>query len=139
MAASVTVKGVVRGRTIELEHEPGLPDGQQVTVTVDAPATDGNGVKPNAPSLPAREAEILQRINAGLPHDVWTLYHELCQERTADTLTPPEQQELIALSDRIEEANADRMAHVAELANLRRVSIDTIVRTLGLPGGSRAS
>ncbi len=29
-----TIKGVVRGRTIELESEPGLPDGQTVAVTV---------------------------------------------------------------------------------------------------------
>jgi len=26
--------GVVRGRMIELDHEPGLPDGEKVTVTV---------------------------------------------------------------------------------------------------------
>ena len=26
--------GTVHGRTIELDHEPGLPEGQQVTVTV---------------------------------------------------------------------------------------------------------
>jgi hypothetical protein len=30
----MTVKGVIRGKTIELEREPGLPDGQEVTVTV---------------------------------------------------------------------------------------------------------
>ena len=28
------LKGVIRGRTIELDEEPGLPDGQSVTVTV---------------------------------------------------------------------------------------------------------
>jgi hypothetical protein len=31
------MKGVVHGRTIELETEPGLPDGQPVSVTI-APA-----------------------------------------------------------------------------------------------------
>ena len=30
----IAMKGIVHGRTIELEAEPGLPDGQQVTVTV---------------------------------------------------------------------------------------------------------
>ena len=29
------MKGVIRGRTIELETEPGLPDGQLVSVIVD--------------------------------------------------------------------------------------------------------
>jgi hypothetical protein len=35
MAGTLTVKGVVRGKTIELEREPELPDGQEVTVTVE--------------------------------------------------------------------------------------------------------
>lgn len=30
-----SLKGTIRGRTIELESEPGFPDGQQVTVTVE--------------------------------------------------------------------------------------------------------
>jgi hypothetical protein len=35
MASSqATLKGVIRGKTIELEQEPGLPDGQSVAVTV---------------------------------------------------------------------------------------------------------
>ena len=33
---TVIVKGVVHGKMIELEREPGLPDGQEVTVTVQA-------------------------------------------------------------------------------------------------------
>ena len=36
MSSTPTImKGTVHGRTIELEGEPGLPDGQQVTVTVE--------------------------------------------------------------------------------------------------------
>jgi hypothetical protein len=30
-----TMSGTVHGKTIELEHELGLPDGQRVTVTVE--------------------------------------------------------------------------------------------------------
>ena len=30
-----TVRGVVHGKTIELEQAPGLPDGQQVGVTIE--------------------------------------------------------------------------------------------------------
>lgn len=32
------LKGVVHGRMIELDEEPGIPDGQAVSVTVDAAA-----------------------------------------------------------------------------------------------------
>ncbi len=31
---STTMTGTIRGRTIELDREPGLPDGQQVSVTL---------------------------------------------------------------------------------------------------------
>lgn len=34
--SSTPLRGIVRGRTIELETEPGLRDGQEVAVTVEA-------------------------------------------------------------------------------------------------------
>jgi len=34
MATSKVLRGVVHGKTIELEQAPNLPDGQQVTVVV---------------------------------------------------------------------------------------------------------
>jgi hypothetical protein len=34
MSSATVLKGIVHGRTIELEQEPGLPDGQQVSVVV---------------------------------------------------------------------------------------------------------
>ncbi len=42
---SVTVHGILRGKTIELEREPGLPDGQQVRVTME-PADQGSALLP---------------------------------------------------------------------------------------------
>jgi hypothetical protein len=40
------LKGVVHGRTIELEQEPGLPDGQSVTVTVQPIVEQGRRLPP---------------------------------------------------------------------------------------------
>ena len=34
MSDRTVLTGVIHGRTIELEQEPGLPDGQQVTVVL---------------------------------------------------------------------------------------------------------
>lgn len=46
------VKGVVRGRTIELEEETHLPDGQEVQVTLHpittTPHVPGNGIRASA-------------------------------------------------------------------------------------------
>jgi hypothetical protein len=50
---STIFKGIVRGKTIELEREPGLPDGQQVTVTIETPQAQqpfppGEGIRRSA-------------------------------------------------------------------------------------------
>jgi len=42
-----TLKGVIHGKVIELEREPGLPDGQEVTVTVE-PLTTSSPPRPSA-------------------------------------------------------------------------------------------
>ena len=48
-----TLKGVVHGKTIELEQEPKLPDGQQVTVILQPvtqvdPLPPGEGIRLSA-------------------------------------------------------------------------------------------
>jgi hypothetical protein len=42
---AVTIKGVVHGKTVELERESGLPDGQQVSVTM-KPAGESGTLPP---------------------------------------------------------------------------------------------
>ena len=44
-SGTVIAKGVVHGKTINLDQEPGLPDGQQVMVTVQ-PVTSGEKLRP---------------------------------------------------------------------------------------------
>ena len=39
------LKGTIRGKTIELERAPGLPDGQEVSVTLSAAAPAGEGLR----------------------------------------------------------------------------------------------
>ena len=47
-------------------------------------------------------------------------------------LTPAEQAEIIAISDRIEELNVHRMEKVLQLARLRKVTVDHLMEDLGL-------
>lgn len=46
-ADSVILHGVVHGKTIELDRDPGLPEGQHVTVTVQAPGPAGQKLPPS--------------------------------------------------------------------------------------------
>jgi uncharacterized protein (DUF1778 family) len=81
-----------------------------------------------APQLSPRESELLQAINRSLSQVQWERYHDLVAQRQAETLTPEEQVELIAISDRIEEANAARIEYVAELARLRSTTLPALMK-----------
>ena len=61
MIASLT--GIVHGKVIELEQEPGLPDGQAVSVTLQPIASDPVPV-PGAAGheLPRWEGQVLGRL-----------------------------------------------------------------------------
>ncbi len=85
-----------------------------------------------AKRLPDAEADLLQKINQSLSQISWLRYRELLAKRQAETLTPTEQVELIAFSDQIEEANVQRMTYVAALAQLRKTTMPTLMKELGL-------
>lgn len=84
------------------------------------------------PYLSPEEARLLSKINLGVSPHEWERYHELVARRKAETLTPDEQTELIALSDHLEEVNAQRIGYLAELARLRNTSLEALIRELGL-------
>jgi len=90
------------------------------------------------PHLPRREAELLQRINEGLPETTWARYEVLKEKRDAETLTEAEHQELIRLVDEVEGWNVRRLELVADLAKLRGVRFQDLVRELGLGAPSHA-
>lgn len=64
---------------------------------------------------------------------MWQHYNELIAKHRAETLSAEEQTELIQISGGIEQANAERMAHLAELARLRHAPLENLMRELGIP------
>lgn len=84
--------------------------------------------------LPAElgENELLREINQGFSEDFWSRYKALIARRQAETLTPGEQGELIDLSDQVEERTARRTQALAELAGRRGVTLDALVRQMGI-------
>jgi len=85
-----------------------------------------------APSLPKQEAELLQKINQGLPPEVRKRYEELNDKLHEEAITPEEHQELLQLIDRLELADAERLRHLIELADIRNVSVDTLMSQLDI-------
>jgi len=85
-----------------------------------------------APVLGARESELLAEISCALPEDLRQPYARLLEKRDFRTLTPGEHDELIRLSDEVEAFQARRLERLAELAQLRGVTLDQLLSHVGI-------
>lgn len=77
-----------------------------------------------------REAFLLESINRGLSQETWERYHELVERRRSEALSTEEQRELIAISDRIEALNAERINYLVQLADLRGTGLRSLMAGL---------
>lgn len=85
-----------------------------------------------APSFSKREAELLLKINKGIPKEKLARYNILSDKFLDKNLTEQEHQELLRISNQMEERDAERVKELLELANLRSVSLDSLMQELGL-------
>ena len=59
------------------------------------------------------ETELLLKINQGLPLETQKRFNELVTKRQAETLTSDEHQELLHLTEQIENSDAERVKCLA--------------------------
>lgn len=85
------------------------------------------------PNLSPEESKLFAVINEGLSEQEWQRYRTLIGRRQAESLTEGERLELIAMCNRLETLNAARMEKLAELARLRGVTLDQIMKQLEIP------
>lgn len=78
------------------------------------------------------ESSLLLDINRGLPAAVAERYRQLTIRRRDHRLSPAEHEELIRLSDEVEDLQARRMESLSELARLRGTSLPGIMEELGI-------
>jgi hypothetical protein len=83
-------------------------------------------------SVPMTEAELIQQINIGLSPSDWEKYHALIVRRQAETLTQDEYQQLVSMSDRLEELNVQRIQSLIQLAKLRQQTLPELMKNLGI-------
>ena len=84
------------------------------------------------PGWSEKEAELLLKINQGLPAATAKRMKALIAKRDARTITDEELQELIGITDEAERLNVERVKHLIELAALRNVTLDELMDQLGL-------
>ena len=85
-----------------------------------------------APVLSEREAELLDKIYQVLPAATQQRLNELIEKRQSSSITKNELQELIALTNQVELFDAVRLEQLSELAHLRNVTLEQLIRQLGL-------
>ena len=85
-----------------------------------------------APNLPKQEAKLLLEINQSLDEAVLQRYSSLNQLMRENKLSEEEYQELIQLIDKVELADAKRLKAIIELANLRAITVDELMKQLNI-------
>jgi hypothetical protein len=85
-----------------------------------------------APNLSKTETELLMKINQGTPPDIQRRFRKLNHKRKAEAITPEEHQELLALIGQIEQFDVERVKCLAELANLRGLSLTALMKELDI-------
>ena len=84
------------------------------------------------PCLSERETALLLAINQGLPVATRKRLNRLIRKRQSHTITEAELQELRQLTHQIEKSDAERLKNLIELAHLRQVPLNDLIRQLGL-------
>ena len=78
------------------------------------------------------EADLIRAIEDAIPPVLQQRYDQLKARRRSGTLTEAEHQEFLRLIDLVEQLDAQRLQHLAQLARLRGVSLEQIMADLGL-------
>jgi hypothetical protein len=83
------------------------------------------------PRLSATESELLSIVNRGLPEPISVRYRDLIAKRRQQTLAP-EHDELLRLTDQVEQLEAERLAALTALAQVRQTPLAALMADLGL-------
>lgn len=83
-------------------------------------------------SLSQAEAQLIVKINQGLPPEIQKRYYELIDKRREESLGSDEYDELLRLTDQIENLEARRIEYLSELARYRKVSLTELMETMGI-------
>ncbi len=89
------------------------------------------GARRRAPNLTQTETDLLLKISQGIvPPTTQQRCAELTKKQRAEGLSDEEQAELMTLVDEVELLNAQRLACLVELANIRQISVDELMTNL---------
>lgn len=86
--------------------------------------------KIKAPRLSKKETELFLRINRGLSEEQRQRMEELNEKIEESTITDKEHAELLRLAEMAERISVDRLQAIVDLAKLRKISPEALMRQL---------
>ncbi len=78
------------------------------------------------------EAQLRNKIMRWIPAHQHETYLALVAKRRSGHITASEYEELLLLTDVVETAHAVRMRHLIQLADLRHISLENLLREMGI-------
>jgi hypothetical protein len=81
---------------------------------------------------PLSESILRQKIDRTLPPIIQQRYDDLRAKLQAETLTAREHQELLDLTDTVEQFDVERLQHLLALSQLRHISLPELLRELNI-------
>ena len=84
------------------------------------------------PHLGQSETALLLQINQGLDPAAQRRFDELAAKRQDESITPAELDELIRLTDLVEQRDVERLTALDALAGLRHMPLDALIAALGI-------
>ncbi len=88
--------------------------------------------------LSRKESELLLRISQDLAPQKRQRIDELTDKMEFGSITDEEHAELLRLADEMEKLAVDRLKAVIELAKYRKISVDELMKQLGMEPGKYA-
>lgn len=88
--------------------------------------------RPRASGLPRAESDLLVKINQGVPTTLQSRYDALIEKRRESKISQDEYDELLQLTNQVEELDVERVGYLAELARLRKTTLPALMEDLGL-------
>lgn len=85
-----------------------------------------------ADHLPKREADLIRRINEGVPNEIQSRYRFLLTKAQEETLNEDEHEEMLTLVPIVESKDVKRLEYLVELSQIRGITVDDLMKQLGI-------
>jgi hypothetical protein len=85
-----------------------------------------------APQPEALQLQLLNQINQTLPPLQRAKFEQLVEKRDSNNISELELEELISMIDEIEARDVERLKALIELSQIRGITLDELMQTLGI-------